>query len=320
MIFLLPADSYGALRDKMEIGITYIHKERLSFTARLIPKTMAISNQKKRFDKDIANKSFNQTATAPSRAMKKKYDIIESITDNRHVWTINPLETNSDKVIIYLHGGAYVYNLTKYHWDLIDELIVKTNASFVVPDYPLAPEFTYKEVYEFLINLYNEISEQTSPQNIIFIGDSAGGGLALGFSMYLRNNNISLPSKLILLSPWLDISMSNPDILTKDKKDKILGIKGLEMAAGYYAGDTELTHYKLSPLYGDLSGLPEITVFTATHDLCHPDILKLKQKMDGQNIPVNYFEYPKLFHAWVIITNLREAKHAIGQMSEIILH
>ena len=318
IILILLLSSFNPLAKSQEkSGITYIHEERLSLSARLIPKIMAISNQKKRFDRDIAAKSFNQKAAEPSKAMKKRFDISESLQNDRRIWSIKPLQSATEKVVVYLHGGAYVYNLTKYHWDLIDELIIKTNASFIVPDYPLAPEYTYKDVYEFFSNLYLELLSGTLPQNIIFMGDSAGGGLALGFSMFLRNESISLPAGVILLSPWLDISMSNPDILVKDKKDKILGVKGLELAAGYYAGETDLKQYKLSPIYGDLSGLPEISVFTATHDLCYPDILKFKQQMDKHNIPINYFEYPQMFHAWMIIINLRESRHAIEQISKI---
>lgn len=87
------------------------------------------------------------------------------------------------------------------------------------------------------------------------MGDSSGGGLAFGFAMMLRDEKISQPNQIILLSPWLDITMSNNDILEIDKKDKILGVKSLQMAGKLYADTLDLRNYRASPIFGDVSGI-----------------------------------------------------------------
>ena len=150
------------------------------------------------------------------------------------------------------------------------------------------------------------------------MGESAGGGLALGFSMFLRNENKNQPSQLILLAPWLDVSMNNPDILAVDKKDKILGIKGLQMAGIGYAGQTKLDNYKVSPIYGGLADLPQISIFVGTHDLLLADARKLKENADKSGVSINYFEYPKMFHVWILLNKLKEAQVATSQIISLI--
>src|SRR5690606_3466899 len=113
---------------------------------------------------------------------------------------------------------------------------------------------------------------------IVFMGNSAGGGLALGFAQKLRNENRTQPqpSQLILISPWLDITLSNPDIRMVDKKDKLLSIKGLRMAAKAYASSVDGNDFRVSPIYGDFSGLGKISLFIGTNDLFVADARKFK--------------------------------------------
>ncbi|MFN4201319.1 MAG: alpha/beta hydrolase [Fervidobacterium gondwanense] len=107
-----------------------------------------------------------------------------------------------------MHGGAYVGNITKMHWDLVGKLVDKLNALVVVPDYPLAPENTWRETYEFVDKLYGMLLEKYSGKKFVFIGDSAGGGLALGFAQKLRDENRRLPEHIVLFSPWVDVRLN----------------------------------------------------------------------------------------------------------------
>ena len=154
--------------------------------------------------------------------------------------------------------------------------------------------------------------------NIIFMGDSAGAGLALGVAHHLNREERPLPQQIILLGPWLDITMSNPDILPVDKYDPLLGIKGLQMAGAVYAGSLDPRDDKVSPLYGDFEGLPPISVFVGTHDLFVADCRRLKEKMRSAQLPLNYFEYTKMMHVWVADVVQREAIHAMEQIAKLI--
>lgn len=115
---------------KMDSSITYIHSEKASFTSKMIQSMSSLFGVKKGGDmikKSNQSKSTEVPTPVPT-SMCKKYDIQESIINNRKVWTIKPKEKGSDKVVLYLHGGAYVSTIKKYHWKFVEELILKTNA------------------------------------------------------------------------------------------------------------------------------------------------------------------------------------------------
>lgn len=211
-------------------------------------------------------------------------------------------------------------NLTKYDWTLVEQLLIKTRCTIVVPDYPLIPHSDYTNVYSFFDRLYSNLLAHTPHGNIIFMGNSAGGGIALGFAQKVRNEGKPQPAQIILNSPWLDITMSNPEIAEIDKRDKLLGINGLKMAGQAYAAGLEPTDFKVSPIYGDFSGLGQISLFIGTHDLFLADARKLKEKMGKQNIAMNYFEYPKMFHVWIALTSLKESQHAINELAKLVSH
>jgi len=201
------------------------------------------------------------------------------------------------------------------HWDIIEKLLAKTNQTVIVPDYPMAPDYTYKDTFAFLDKVYESVVIPATKGNLTFMGDSAGGGLCLAYAEKLRNENAAIqPQKIILISPWLDVTMSDPQIKEIDNEDKLLGVEGLINSGKAYAGGTDTTNYLISPIYGDVSGLGEISIFTGTNDILNPDARKLRDKLDAENIPVNYYEYPRMFHVWVAMTWLPESKMAISQI------
>lgn len=297
---------------------TYIHPEPASFKSQLLQTLMVVLGRKKTLEKNLTRNTFPSVAAPIPNSLQTEYGLQASEVNQRKVWTFRPQHRPSRRVILYIHGGGYISNLTKYDWDLIRALLIKTNCTIVVPDYPLAPASNYQDVYDYFDKLYLNLLADTSPDDIIFLGNSAGGGIALGLAQKLRNDKKSQPSQIILNSPWLDITMSNPEISQIDKKDRLLGIKGLEMAGKAYAAGLNATDYRVSPIYGDLSSLGKISIFIGTHDVFLADARRLKLKLENKNIPVNYFEYPKMFHVWMAVTSLKESKHAINQITMLI--
>ncbi len=306
-------------QEKMDASLTYIHTEKASFKSRLIQGTAAIFGVKKYIEKKILSNRLNQKVTPIPKSIRKKYTITEGIIQERTVWTLKPKQNASKKVVLYLHGGAYYWNISKYNWSFADELIEQTNATVIVPDYPLAPNATCEAVYKYMSQLYQQLTTTYDTETISIIGESAGGGLALGFTMFLRDQNKPLPYQLILLAPWLDVSMSNPEILDIDKQDKMLGIEGLQLAGKGYAGNLNTSDYRVSPIHGSLSDLPKISVFVGTHDLFVADSRKLTHMAHNEGIQLNYYEYPKMFHIWILIKKLKEAEEARKQIVTLIL-
>ncbi len=141
-----------------------------------------------------------------------------------NVFTLTPKQKGSNKHILYLHGGAYVGGFVKVHWNFLAYLLQHLQCSITAPDYPLAPKYTYKEAFEVVATTYKSLLESVHPDNLILMGDSAGGGFALALAQKMRNETVPTPSQLILLSPWLDITLTNPEIAKIDPADPFMGM------------------------------------------------------------------------------------------------
>ena len=226
---------------------------------------------------------------------------------NRKVFAIDPTEKNeNNKYILYFHGGAYMGGLENYHWNFIEKLSKETGYGIIIPDYPLAPKYTYKDVFEMIEPLYTDIIKEIQPQNLIMMGDSAGGGLALALEEKLSQEEIEMPEKTILISPWLDTRLTNPKIPEVQKRDRQLNKFKLQIAALGYAGKDGKDNYLVNPIDGDLSKLKNITIFTGTNDILNPDVYDLKEKAEKSNIEINIKEYENAGHIWFIEKNSGE--------------
>ena len=137
------------------------------------------------------------SATILKYCNKKEIEI-----KGRPVTILTPKQNASNKVVFFSHGGGHLNNITKYHWQMIYYLIKRTNATFIVPDYPLLPESNYKGTYEMVEEAFYKTVSDVSNKELIFMGDSAGGAISMVLAQILRNENASIqPSQLILISP-----------------------------------------------------------------------------------------------------------------------
>ena len=299
-------------------NIDYQHSISQSFQSKLIQTAMGLFGMKKKMERKMITNGFAKEPSKIPDSLLWHFNIQETEQYARKIWTVSPVDSKSNLIILYFHGGAYMSNLRREHWSLIEKLIIKTGAAIVVPDYPLTPEAGCKEAYDFIEDLFTGLKTDYPAKRIIFMGDSAGGGLALGFTQKLRDENKKQPDQIIIFSPWLDVTMCNTDLESLDKEDNLLSIAGLKNAGQKYAGNFDLKDPRVSPIYGDLTGMCRISVFTGTRDILNADAKKLKQLMKDQNIGFNYFEYPDMFHDWVIITSLKESLDVINKVDKLV--
>ncbi|MFD2630432.1 alpha/beta hydrolase fold domain-containing protein [Oceanobacillus kapialis] len=248
---------------------------------------------------------------------KNKFKIERLEMAGMDYYVFNQENEKPDKTILYLHGGGYVDQPLVYHWKFLNIIARQTHATIYVPVYPKAPNHQYQESFDKVLPLYEEILAKSDSSKLILMGDSAGGGFALALAQLLLEKGIPQPKHIILLSPWLDISLENPDIQPLDAVDPTLGIYGLKSMGKAYAGDTNPNHYLVSPLNGEVRGLGKITLFVGTHEIFLPDARKFKQKAEDQGVRINYFEYPKMNHVFPLYP-IPEAKKATGEMVYII--
>lgn len=252
---------------------------------------------------------INRETNIPNN-IEQKCNIKAEKFKERKIFIIEPKDQNKiEKEIFYFHGGAYVAEATKNHWEFLQKLAIDLNARIYMPDYPLTPKNNYKDVYEMVEPFYLEYVKRVDFKNFYVMGDSAGGGLALGLmEKILENqenfeNNDILPQKVILISPWLDVRLNNPKIDEVQKSDKILNKNNLQIVGKHYAGNDGINSYLVNPIDGDLSKLNNITIFTGTNDILNPDVHKLKEIAEKQGITINVKEYEGANHVWFIDNN-----------------
>ena len=224
----------------------------------------------------------------------------------RKVFTITPKnidEAGNSKYIVYFHGGSYMAEATQNHWDFLEQLVKDTGYTVIMPDYPLTPKNTYKEVYAMVEPLYKEIIEKVGNANVIFMGDSAGGGLALGLYEKIAEENVGLPIKTILISPWLDVRLQNENIQAVEKNDTVLNKEALRIAGIAYAGADGIDSYLVNPIEGDLSTLKNIKIWIGTYDILEPDCQLLQEKAQEVGGDVEIKEYEQAKHIWLIDRN-----------------
>lgn len=262
--------------------------------------------------------SGERTYTEPSLRLHRKHQISKREIDGHLVWTIAPRENPSGKHVIYLHGGAYVNSFASQHWELMSKLVQSLNCTVTAPNYPHAPEYCVHDVFALMIPLYNELAAATGSSNITIMGDSSGGGISLALAQRLREDGHTQPGRLVLLSPWLDASLSNPEIAAFDEIDPFLGVEGLKYGGAAYARDVDpRSSYLVSPVYGSLRGLAPISLFIGTRDILFPDCRKLRELAADEGVNLDFREYDGMVHDWML-GPMPEAKYAIDEIVDLI--
>ncbi|RKH03695.1 steryl acetyl hydrolase [Corallococcus sp. CA047B] len=243
-------------------------------------------------------------------SLRKRCDVREERVLGQVVYTLTPKAGASGWHVIYTHGGAFVNPLQGAHWDIIERLIRETGAMVTVPLYPLAPEHPYTEAFRLLEQVYRDVLRNVSPGRIVLCGDSAGGNLAITQALHFRSQNLPLPGHLLLFAPWLDLTMSHPEVAAVEPRDVMLRAAELVEWGRWWAGSSDPRGPLLSPLFTDLGGLPPIHIEQGTDDLFLPDARRLRDQVTAAGGQVELHETRGGFHVFMGATFTPEA-HAV---------
>jgi len=253
----------------------------------------------------------------PPRKIVQRMDIAERSVDGMTVYEVRPKTGATGPRIVYLHGGAYLFEITAHHWKLIAEMAERLSAQVTVPIYPLAPEAKAERIIGACMALHRDVLSQTAARDVVLMGDSAGGNMALVVSMTAALEGLPKPAGLVLISPPADLSLANPAIRAVEKRDPWLGVPGAEEATRLYADGIDHADWRISPLYGDLSVLAPVLVLTGTRDLLNPDTHVFAARARAAGVPVEVLEEPGLFHVWPLL-DMPEAFRARDRMVAFI--
>lgn len=288
---------------------------RVSKVLELILRSLHIKDS---FNRIFDTRKFGKgDMNEPPKSIMRGITIDKTITPHGNVFTIKPLKEIGDNQVLYLHGGGYIHGFNRLHWLFLKTIALFFECTIVAPDYPLAPEFTYHDSFEMVIPIYKQMISKVGIDKLVLMGDSSGGGFALALAQKMAMENQKIASDIILISPWLDITLENKDIVVIEKQDPILGVEGLRRAGMAYAGESSPDNFMLSPINGNLEGLGKISIFIGTKDILVADNRKLHGLLDEKKLLHNYFEYDGMLHVWPLF-NLPESKQSLDQMKQII--
>jgi len=272
----------------------------MSIEAKLVQSVLKIFRVKRWLYRDFL-KPGRQTGTLTIDKFSSDLEIKNLQVDGFNLVTVNQPVADA-KHVVFLPGGAYIKEANPFHRQLIEKLALENDLAITCIDYPKAPEYNYQTTHQVVLKAYLEIVQRNPSSQIILLGDSAGGGLALSLLQTLRDSRIRpFPEKTILISPWLDLSMSHPRIQEYETRDHLLPLNGLRYAAKVYSGGEDLKNPLLSPLYGEMVELGKILLMFASEELFYPDCQKLTEKLvNAKGTTVDTVVGEGMFHDWVI--------------------
>ncbi|WP_326593173.1 alpha/beta hydrolase [Streptomyces sp. NBC_01294] len=265
----------------------------------------------------VAQSARRPASHLPPRWLGRVADISRTFVGAWPVYDVSPLGTEPSAQVLYVHGGGYINELVRPHWALIRTLVTQAGARVVVPAYILAPRGTADRTVPVATDLLSGLIASGDGGGTVLIGDSAGAGLALAAAQRLRDATGAQPSRIVLISPWLDVSMSHPDQEAIEAADPMLARPGLLEAGRLYAGTLAPDDPRVSPLHGSFAGLVPLTVFTGTRDVLTTDSRELLRRARADGVEVEFHEEAGLPHGYPLMP-VPEGRAARDRIVELI--
>ena len=230
-----------------------------------------------------------------------------------------PDHTVPDRVILQLHGGAYVFGMNNlYRRNACRYSKMAGNVRVLTIDYRLAPENPFPAALDDSLAAYRWLLDKGySPEKIIFVGDSAGGGLSLAAAMALRDRGEPVPGALVLLSPWTDLASEGKSHTEKYDVDPMFGRKsgGGSLSVLDYTTRDNLKNPYVSPAYGDFPGMPPMMIHVGDHEVLLSDSETVAEKARAAGIPVEFKIWKGMFHVFQMYYGLiPEANRSVSMI------
>ena len=256
----------------------------------------------------------------PTRAVPrfaKRWDVaVEDLGFPSYVLT--PRGRRVTRTLYYVHGGGFMAPIDAFHVRYATRLADAIGARVVMPDYPLAPEHTWRDSHDALVEDLARWS--AGPGGVVLAGDSAGGGLALALALSVRDRGLAPATHLVLHAPWVDLTTSTAEeTRAADAIDPWLFLGKVEAYAGWWAGSPDdLGRPEVSPALADLSGLPRALMLHGTRDLLAPGCRLLVRRAAEAGWDLTSVEEADLIHVYGLLPIAPEARRAFGQVVEFV--
>jgi len=269
---------------------------------------------------------FRQECEDDARRTSKLPDGIEvspieipGLPDGLSAEWILPSHAMKDKVIFYIHGGGYVSGSCSDHRAQVAKIVKGSQTGALLFEYRLAPEHSYPAALNDTLAAYRWLlSQGFSSSEIVIVGDSAGAGLGLAALLALRDQGIPLPAAAVVIAPMTDLKLTGESHRTRAKV--CLSPPGMAVVCSkYYAGDHDPADPYISPLYGDLHGLPPLLIYVGDYDTLLDDSTRFAAKAADAGVDVTLRVGEKMVHCYPLLAPLfPEASQALAEICEFI--
>jgi len=202
-------------------------------------------------------------------------------------------------VVLYFHGGVYVLGDAFQAAGLASQIGRRSRARVISVDYRLAPEHPYPAAVDDALAAYEALlRDGTAPSDIAFAGESAGGGLTIATLVNGRDHGLPLPAAAVLMSPWVDLTLSGTSIIGKQEVDPILTGEGLRWRVGDYVADSNASDPRISPVFAGLHGLPPMLIQVGSHEILLSDAVRLAERAANDDVAVTLEVVPGVPHVF----------------------
>lgn len=233
-------------------------------------------------------------------------------------WLI-PDESPADRVLLYLHGGGFVFELSPLHVQMLALLARRMNTRILAVDYRVAPVHPFPASLEDCLTAYRWLVKQgVAPKQIVVAGDSAGGNLTITMMMALRERGETLPAAGACLSPAGDLSArAGTAGLTRDP---LLPPRAIRRYTASYVGGGDARNPLISPVFGDWRGLPPLLIHVGEDEILREDAVRMEALARAAGVPVRLEIYPRMWHVWQINTDLPDSARSLDDIAQFLLY
>lgn len=216
----------------------------------------------------------------------------------RGEWVRLP-QSREDRVVLYLHGGAFCMGSTRSHRNLVAHICAQGRARALSLDYALAPEHPFPAALDDTLAAYRFLlAGGLAPHRIAFAGDSAGGNLVLAALIMLRDAAEPLPAAAVCLSPPTDFTGASESMVSRAHLDPMVKLESVIPLCRAYAGNLPADDPRLSPLLANLAGLPPLLIQVGSHEILHDDSARFARKAREAGVDVTLEVGDQLWHVW----------------------
>ena len=278
--------------------------------------------RKETFDMNTSIEMFRERCekgAAKFGKLPKEIDVKQQTINGINAEWLIPQGAKSEKVILYVHGGGYVSGSCSDHRGIISKFALNTGVINLLYEYRVAPEQPFQAAIDDSVMVYQWLLESGyKPENIIIAGESAGGGLALALLLALKEHNMPMPKAAVVMSPWTDLTCSSESYKTKNKLSPA-PLNSWYVFGNHYKGSNNADNPLISPLFGNLRGLPPLLINSGVDDELFEDGEKFYIKAKFAGVDVRFRAGEGMLHCYPLLAPMfPEATEAMNEIVDFV--